>query len=523
MLPFDTIEEAATLLGRNLTVAETMWFKYSAKKSDYYLYCHNILFLFLIFSVVPLPLVFVEMMRSLGFDKYKIQPKVSLSLPEMFKCYKDVMRMFVLVVGPLQLVSYPSIKIIGIRTGLPLPSLWEIVAQLTVYFMIEDYTNYWIHRFLHGKWGYEKIHRVHHEYTAPIGFAAPYAHWLEVLILGIPSFLGPAIVPGHMITFWLWIALRQIEAIETHSGYDFPWTPTRFIPFYGGADYHDYHHYVGGQSQSNFASVFTYCDYIYGTDKGYRYHKKVLRKLVMVMWCYSSVVVTDPGGVPPNWRPFTDEEKGDADPLVGSGYGSAQLDPKQSAMVAVSQEIRFCHKCKQFKPPRAHHCSVCRRCILKMDHHCVWVVNCVGALNYKYFLLFLFYTFLETTLVSLLLLRVFMEFFNEGEIDETPGSLAATFITFVLNIAFTLSILGFLIMHITLVGANTSTIEAYEKKTSPKWRYDLGWKKNFEQVFGLDKKYWFIPAYSEDDLRRLPALHGFEYPTRPDLEPLQQH
>ncbi|KAK5804685.1 Methylsterol monooxygenase 1-1 -like protein [Gossypium arboreum] len=279
MLPFDTIEEAATFMGRNLTAAETMWFKYSAKKSDYYLYCHNILFLFLIFSVVPLPLVFVEMMRSLGFDKYKIQPKVSLSLPEMFKCYKDVMRMFVLVVGPLQLVSYPSIKIIGIRTGLPLPSLWEIVAQLTVYFMIEDYTNYWIHRFLHGKWGYEKIHRVHHEYTAPIGFAAPYAHWLEVLILGIPSFLGPAIVPGHMITFWLWIALRQIEAIETHSGYDFPWTPTRFIPFYGGADYHDYHHYVGGQSQSNFASVFTYCDYIYGTDKGYRYHKKVLRKL----------------------------------------------------------------------------------------------------------------------------------------------------------------------------------------------------------------------------------------------------
>ncbi|KAH1089685.1 hypothetical protein J1N35_016942 [Gossypium stocksii] len=245
--------------------------------------------------------------------------------------------------------------------------------------------------------------------------------------------------------------------------------------------------------------------------------------LVMVMWCYSSVVVTDPGGVPPNWRPLTDEEKGDADPLVGSGYGSAQLDPKQSAMVAASQEIRFCHKCKQFKPPRAHHCSVCRRCILKMDHHCVWVVNCVGALNYKYFLLFLFYTFLETTLVSLLLLRVFMEFFNEGEIDETPGSLAATFITFVLNIAFTLSILGFLIMHITLVGANTSTIEAYEKKTSPKWRYDLGWKKNFEQVFGLDKKYWFIPTYSEDDLRRMPALHGFEYPTRPDLEPLQQH
>uniref|UniRef100_A0A7C9DGL1 4-alpha-methylsterol monooxygenase n=1 Tax=Opuntia streptacantha TaxID=393608 RepID=A0A7C9DGL1_OPUST len=51
------------------------------------------------------------------------------------------------------------------------------------------------------------------------------------------------------------------------SRYDFPWTPTKYIPFYGGAEYHDYHHFVGRQSQSNFASVFTYCDYIYGTDK----------------------------------------------------------------------------------------------------------------------------------------------------------------------------------------------------------------------------------------------------------------
>lgn len=115
----------------------------------------------------------------------------------------------------------------GIRSGLPLPSLWEVILQLLVYFLVEDYTNYWIHRLMHGKWGYEKIHYVHHEFTAPIGFAAPYAHWAEVLLLGIPSFAGPAIVPCHMITFWLWIALRQLEAIETHSGYGSH--PTSFL------------------------------------------------------------------------------------------------------------------------------------------------------------------------------------------------------------------------------------------------------------------------------------------------------
>lgn len=49
--------------------------------------------------------------------------------------------------------------------------------------------------------------------------------------------------------------------------YDFPWSCTKFIPFYGGAAFHDYHHYVGEKSQSNFASVFTYCDYIYRTHK----------------------------------------------------------------------------------------------------------------------------------------------------------------------------------------------------------------------------------------------------------------
>ncbi|CAH8275681.1 unnamed protein product [Arabidopsis lyrata] len=281
MIPYATVEEASIALSRNLTRLETLWFDYSATKSDYNLYCHNILFLFLIFSFVPLPLVFIESSQSTSdwFNRYKIQPKAKNSFSDMFKCYKAVMKMFLLVVGPLQLVSYPSIQMIEIRSGLPLPSCLEIVAQLVVYFLVEDYTNYWVHRFFHCKWGYEKFHHIHHEYTAPIGYAAPYAHWAEVLLLGIPTFLGPAIAPGHMITFWLWIALRQIEAIETHSGYDFPWTLTKYIPFYGGAEYHDYHHYVGGQSQSNFASVFTYCDYIYGTDKGYRFQKKLLQQM----------------------------------------------------------------------------------------------------------------------------------------------------------------------------------------------------------------------------------------------------
>uniref|UniRef100_A0A7C8Z5C2 S-acyltransferase n=1 Tax=Opuntia streptacantha TaxID=393608 RepID=A0A7C8Z5C2_OPUST len=232
--------------------------------------------------------------------------------------------------------------------------------------------------------------------------------------------------------------------------------------------------------------------------------------LVMLLWSYFSVVFTDPGGVPPNWRPTIDEERGESQPLTVPEHGGGQVDPHP--------KIRFCRKCNQLKPPRCHHCSVCGRCVLKMDHHCVWVVNCVGALNYKHFLLFLFYTFLETTLVTVSLLPQFIAFFNDGEVPGSPSSLAATFLAFVLNLAFALSVMGFLIMHISLVAANTTTIEAYEKKTTPKWRYDLGKKKNFEQVFGMDKKYWFIPKYSEEDIRRMPELQGLDYPSKPDLD-----
>ncbi|KAJ7952444.1 S-acyltransferase [Quillaja saponaria] len=246
--------------------------------------------------------------------------------------------------------------------------------------------------------------------------------------------------------------------------------------------------------------------------------------LAMLLWSYFSVVLTDPGGVPPNWKPDIDDERGDADPLLESAYIGSVVASNQLNVLgdAANQGVRYCRKCNRFKPPRCHHCSVCGRCILKMDHHCVWVVNCVGALNYKYFLLFLFYAFLETTLVTLSLLSYFIMFFTDGEIPGTPATLATSFVTFVLNLAFALSIMGFLIMHILLVVANTTTIEAYEKKTTPKWHFDIGRKKNFEQVFGINRRYWFIPAYSEEDLRQMPALQGFEYPTKPDTEALQQ-
>ena len=50
-------------------------------------------------------------------------------------------------------------------------------------------------------------------------------------------------------------------------------------------------------------------------------------------------------------------------------------------------KLNHCNSCSIYKPPRASHCSSCDNCCQRFDHHCLWLGNCVGKRNYKYFYL----------------------------------------------------------------------------------------------------------------------------------------
>ncbi|CAD6253104.1 unnamed protein product [Miscanthus lutarioriparius] len=116
---------------------------------------------------------------------------------------------------------------------------------------------------------------------------------------------------------------------------------------------------------------------------------------------YAIAISRDPGCVPASFVPDVED------------VGSPIHEIKRKG-----GDLRYCQKSSHYKPPRAHHCRVCKRCVLRMDHYCIWINNCVGHENYKIFLVFVLYAVIASFYSMVLIIGGAVHLPK----DEQPGS-----------------------------------------------------------------------------------------------------
>ncbi|CAK1593978.1 unnamed protein product [Parnassius mnemosyne] len=236
--------------------------------------------------------------------------------------------------------------------------------------------------------------------------------------------------------------------------------------------------------------------------------------LIMFSWSYWRTIFADIKPIPEKYKlPEEELEK-----LLGAESEDAQRTilenfAKDLPVVTrtMSGSVRYCNRCVIVKPDRAHHCSICSRCVLKMDHHCPWVNNCVCFHNYKFFMLFLGYALLYCLFIMSTCLPYFIKFWKgDFGTSASAGRYHIVFAFFVaLMFATTLgSLFGY---HCYLVAHNRTTLEAFRapmfRGGADKNGFSIGAFNNFKEVFGSSPNLWMVPVFTS-------LGDGCEYPVR---------
>ncbi|KAL3244407.1 hypothetical protein MRX96_018754 [Rhipicephalus microplus] len=135
---------------------------------------------------------------------------------------------------------------------------------------------------------------------------------------------------------------------------------------------------------------------------------------------------------------------------------------------------RYCVLCHLLKPDRCHHCCTCRRCIMKMDHHCPWFNNCVCFSTYKFFLLTLFYTVALCLYGLATLAAHLVEWWSDAWLRK-PYAFHVGFLL-VVGTMLAVALGSFLVMHLFMVSKNETTLERLRDATFQELgdSFDLG-------------------------------------------------
>ena len=150
----------------------------------------------------------------------------------------------------------------------------------------------------------------------------------------------------------------------------------------------------------------------------------------------------------------------------------------------------YCRQCGIIPPPRASHCYFCDGCVLEMDHHCPWVLGCVGYNNHHYFIVYLVYCVIGTAYVAavstpMMADMAYLESVRPFHQDDVRASLVISTVTGSLLLLFG----GF---HVYLAMTNQTSLDSFEAKlcsstsaAQVKLRsYNKGVNENLRNLFG---------------------------------------
>ncbi|RKP10671.1 DHHC palmitoyltransferase-domain-containing protein [Thamnocephalis sphaerospora] len=170
---------------------------------------------------------------------------------------------------------------------------------------------------------------------------------------------------------------------------------------------------------------------------------------------------------------------------------------------------RFCRKCQMDKPDRTHHCSVCGTCVLKMDHHCPWLNNCVGHHNQKFFYLFIFWGVFYTSFVGIAsIFPVYDILISENGLLEIDVNWLFVVLA---GCIFGLCLAGFCSFHSYLLLTNQTTIETFQRsryrslgaplrqdaRAKQLNLFDLGWSMGDGRSFPLNEQAYEAVSMNE--------------------------
>eukprot|EP01053_Blabericola_migrator_P001215 Blabericola_migrator_1__1214@NODE_1310_length_4840_cov_138_493400_g882_i0_p3_GENE_NODE_1310_length_4840_cov_138_493400_g882_i0NODE_1310_length_4840_cov_138_493400_g882_i0_p3_ORF_typecomplete_len347_score32_39DHHC/PF01529_20/1_5e02DHHC/PF01529_20/1_4e29_NODE_1310_length_4840_cov_138_493400_g882_i01091041 len=163
-----------------------------------------------------------------------------------------------------------------------------------------------------------------------------------------------------------------------------------------------------------------------------------------------------------------------------------QMRPEDVELIVGSK----CEKCKgRWKPPRAHHCNRCDKCIFRMDHHCSWIGNCIGQANQKYFILFLAYTILGALLniVSFPVMWASCWWLDRCQLMRRSFYIGLTIV--VICSCLGLMAKTYLSEMVEAIKTNSTLVESYQGTHGKQLPLDDALK----EIFGTQKWLWWLP------------------------------